>query len=111
MPPEPFGFVQIFTAAAFILLALILIRYYGQTGRRMIRYGIGGVVGVISAVLFCYFFALVVTPFISQDYDYHFKFWGIFVGLSLITSIAGALLSIKISQNLDSQKSGENNED
>jgi len=107
MPTAPFGAVQFILIFVLVGIVFLLRRIHSRTEKRIIRYGIGGLMSAIIAVLCSYFIALIFTPFFSTDADYRYKFWAVFIGLSLILVMAGTLLSILITQIGESRESEE----
>lgn len=108
MPAESFGVPHIIVFVIMVGLIFLLVRIYKRTKSRPVKYGTGAVIASIGGIVMSYFVALIVTPFISRGkMDYLFKFWGMFVGLVMISIIAGGLLGLLYVQRKEHQESGE----
>ena len=110
MPASPLGVVQVVLVVAAIALIIFLNRIYSGTEVPVVKYGVGVIMFGLSGIVGSYILALIITPMFSTAPDYRFKFWGTFIGLSLIAIIAGGLISLIYTRKIEDKESGENNE-
>ncbi|MCE1248874.1 MAG: hypothetical protein LWY06_19725 [Firmicutes bacterium] len=107
MPPDSFGFYQVL----FLIISAAFIfgmkRLYDRTEYRMVRFIAGGMIGVSGGVMTSYLVSLAAVPLFSTPADYRFKFWAVFIGLSVIAVILFPLIAIFITQKLEMKESGE----
>jgi hypothetical protein len=85
-------------------------RLYDRTEKRILRYISGVLIAGSGGVVLSYLVSLAATPFFSGPTDYRYKFWAVFIGLSVIAVIMFPLISLIIIQKLEWKESGEEHE-
>ena len=110
MPPDSFGVIQCVFLILSVSFIFLMKRLYERTERLAVRFITGGMIGASGGVVLSYLLSLAAVPLFSSPADYRFKFWAVFIGLSLIAIIIFPLTSFFIIRRIEWKESGEKHE-